>query len=85
MLPEEFSRRFAEVVRHERKLQKLSQETLAERADLSMRMISLVECNRRNPSLQVAKSIARGLGVPLWQLVRHSEESRRTKQVQKKK
>ena len=68
---------FAEVVRWHRKERKLSQERLAERADLSSKMISLVERGERTPSLTVAESIAKGLSVPLWRLIRDAENLRR--------
>jgi transcriptional regulator with XRE-family HTH domain len=72
----DFARFFGEVVRRQRKLQKLSQEKLAEKSDLSMRMISLVESDERNPSINVAHGIAEGLGVPLWRLVKEAEDLR---------
>ncbi len=60
-----FARCFAEVVRRRRKQIKMSQEKLSERADLSSKMVSLVERGERTPSITVADSIARGLGIPL--------------------
>ena len=55
----------------------MSQEKLAEKADLSSKMISLVERGERTPSLTVADSIAKGLSVPLWRLVKDAENLRR--------
>jgi len=55
----------------------LTQEQLAEKADLSSKMISFVERFERNPSLNIAESIAQGLGVPLWQLIREADDMKR--------
>lgn len=69
-----FARAFGTVVRKYRKAQKLSQEKLAERADLASKMVSLIERFQRNPTLNVADSLAEGLGVPLWRLVKDAEQ-----------
>jgi transcriptional regulator with XRE-family HTH domain len=57
----------------------LTQEQLAEKADLAPKMISLIERYERNPSLNVADSIAQGLCVPLWQLMREADNLKRKK------
>jgi transcriptional regulator with XRE-family HTH domain len=75
----EFSRRFGEAVRKHRKAAGLTQEELAEKADLASKMISLVERYERNPSLNVADSIAQGLGIPLWKLIRDADNLKRRK------
>lgn len=74
MATKDFARYFAEVVRLYRKQKKLSQEKLAEQADLSSKMISLIERGERTPSLSVAHSIAKGLSIPLWRLVKDAEQ-----------
>lgn len=79
MLSEDFARYFGEAVRKHRKIQKLSQEELAERADLASKMISLIERFERNPSLNVADSIAQGLSLPLSRLIADAEELRTKK------
>ena len=79
MRSKDLARRFGEVVRKHRKAAALTQEELAERADLASKMISLVERFERNPSLNVADSIAQGLGVPLWQIIRDAENIKRKK------
>jgi ribosome-binding protein aMBF1 (putative translation factor) len=76
MLSKDFAHYFGEAVRKHRKARGLSQEELAERADLTSKMISLIERSERNPSLNVADSIATGLGVPLSQLIQEAEELR---------
>ena len=73
MVTKKFSSFFAEVVRQRRKNCGLSQEKLAEKADLSMKMISLVERGKRTPSLEVANRIAGGLNVPFWRLIKDAE------------
>jgi transcriptional regulator with XRE-family HTH domain len=79
MLSKDFARRFGEVVRKHRKAAGMTQEQLAENADLAPKMISFVERFQRNPSLNVADSIAQGLGVPLWQLIRDTDNLKRRK------
>jgi len=77
MAAKNFARCFSEVLRRHRKDKKLSQESLAERADLSSKMISLIERGERTPSITVADAIARGLSVPFWRLVKDADELRR--------
>ncbi|MGH7951989.1 MAG: helix-turn-helix domain-containing protein, partial [Limisphaerales bacterium] len=64
MLSKDFAKLFGEIVRKHRKARFLTQEELAERSDLAPKMISLIERFERNPSLNVADSIAKGLDVP---------------------
>ena len=84
MLSEDFAKFFAEAVRKHRKAKKLTQEQLAERADLASKMISLIERAERNPSVNVAHSVAQGLGIPLWRLVKDAEDLRRQQATSKK-
>ena len=85
MFSDDFARYFGEAVRRQRKAKGLTQELLAERADLASKMISLIERFERNPSVNVADSIARGLGVPLWRLVKDAENLRLRAAVANKK
>ena len=85
MLSRDFAKFFGQIVRKHRKARFLSQEQLAERADLASKMISLVERLQRNPSLNVADSIAKGLSVPLWRLVKDAEDLRREEIAAKKR
>jgi transcriptional regulator with XRE-family HTH domain len=71
------SEAFAVVLRKHRKAQKLSQELLAERADISSKMVSLIERGERNPTLDLAHALARGLGMQLTQLVNEAERGLR--------
>ena len=63
----------------------MTQEQLAEKSDLAPKMISLIERIQRNPSLNVADSIAKGLNVPLWRLVKDAEDLRLNERTTKKK
>jgi transcriptional regulator with XRE-family HTH domain len=85
MLSKDFAKYFGYIVRKHRKARFLTQEQLAEKSDLAPKMISLVERFQRNPSLNVADSIAKGLSVPLWRLVKDTEDLRRDKATTKKK
>jgi len=68
---------FATVLRKHRAQKKITQETLAERADIASKMVSLIERNERNPSLNVADSIAQGLGISLAQMIKEAEAIRK--------
>ena len=85
MLSEDFAKFFAEAVRQHRKAKRLTQEQLAERADLASKMISLIERAERNPSVNVAHSVAQGLGIPLWRLVKDAEDLRRERSAARRK
>jgi len=52
----------------------LSQEQLAEEADIHPTYVGLVERGLRNPSLAVAERLASALGVKLSELVRETEQ-----------
>jgi transcriptional regulator with XRE-family HTH domain len=64
---------FALVLKKHRETKHLSQEALAEKADLHPTYIGLVERSLRNPSLNVSKSLAKALGIPLAKLVAEAE------------
>lgn len=72
-----FARCFSEVIRNQRKSSKMTQEQLAEKADLSSKMVSLIERGERKPSITVAERIAKGLSMPLWRLVKNAEDLKR--------
>ena len=69
----EFARRFGKVLQKQRLLKGISQELLAEKADLHQTHIGLIERGLRNPSLNVAKSLAEGLGLSLAMLIQEVE------------
>jgi transcriptional regulator with XRE-family HTH domain len=85
MASDNFARFFAETVRRRRKEKNLSQEQLAEKADLSSKMISLVERGQRIPSISVADAMARGLSVRLWRIVKDAEDLRLEERTGKKR
>lgn len=58
-------------VRHFRTLRGLSQEKLAERADLSIEIVSKIERSKSNPALMTLLKIAQALCVPVHELLRH--------------
>ncbi len=61
---------FGTDVRRLRKARGLSLEELAERAGLSANYMGSIELGRRDPSLSSVKAIAKGLGVPVSQLIK---------------
>jgi transcriptional regulator with XRE-family HTH domain len=85
MLSKNFARFFGEVVRKHRKARFLSQEELAERADLASKMVSLIERFERNPTVNVADSIAQAMNVPLWRLIKDAEDLRKERVLSKAK
>jgi len=68
------SQRFGEVVRTKRLQAGLSQEHLAEQAELHSTYIGLIERGLRNPTLDTAARIARALNASLSELITTSEK-----------
>ena len=64
---------FGETLRRRRLDRGLTQEGLAEAADLHLNHVSFLERGLRTPSLDVVLQIARGLGVPAGELVAEVE------------
>ena len=64
---------FALVLRAHRKTLGLSQEELAERADIHPTYVGLIERFERNPSLNIAQSLSKALGVSLSELIKEAE------------
>lgn len=62
-------RRFGEVVRVERKRQKLTQEELAHRAGISAVFLSDIERGVENVTLETIAKLGKGLGVKLGELL----------------
>ncbi len=65
---------FGIVLRKHRLAKGLSQEALAEKAEIHPTHISLIERCERNPSLNVAKFLATALDVRLAALISEAEE-----------
>jgi len=77
MRHKDMAKAFATVLRRHRAQNGITQESLAERADIASKMVSLIERNQRNPSLNVADSIAQGLGMTLARMIKEAEVIRR--------
>lgn len=60
--------RFGTRVRELRRQKGLTQEQLAERADLHVTYISGIETGSRNPSLTAIAALAKGFGISLSEL-----------------
>jgi transcriptional regulator with XRE-family HTH domain len=60
---------FAANVRRLRHERQLTQERLAEQADLHLTDIARIETRRRDPGVKVVAKIAHGLGVPTGDLL----------------
>jgi len=69
----DITRAFATVVKKHRTAKGMSQELLAEKADVHPIYIGYIERSERNPTLKVAKAVADGLGVSLTELVAEAE------------
>jgi transcriptional regulator with XRE-family HTH domain len=65
---------FALVLKRHRAAKGMTQELLAEKADLHTTYIGLIERSLRNPSLNVAKAIANALETPLTQIISEAEQ-----------
>lgn len=60
---------FAANLRAQRKAANLTQQELANRAEVHPTEISRLECRRRNPRLDMIVRLARALGIPPAQLL----------------
>lgn len=65
---------FALTLRKAREQAELTQEDLAERADVSVRFISFLETGKRQPSLSAIVAISAGLGMKMSELIERVEE-----------
>jgi transcriptional regulator with XRE-family HTH domain len=64
---------FAQVIVEARAQAGLSQEALAERANISTRHVSYLENGKRQPTLTVLLAVSIGLGVPMSELLQRVE------------
>jgi transcriptional regulator with XRE-family HTH domain len=60
---------FSANIRRLRKAQGLTQERLAERADLHLTDIARIETGKRDPGVKIIAKIAHGLSVPTSELL----------------
>jgi transcriptional regulator with XRE-family HTH domain len=51
-----------------RKTRGLSQEKIAEKADISSTYLSRIECGRENPSLDMLMKLSNALEVEMWEM-----------------
>jgi ribosome-binding protein aMBF1 (putative translation factor) len=72
---QDISNTFGAVVKKHRLAKGLSQESLAEKADVHHTYISLLERGQRVPGIDVAERIARAFGMKLSQLVAEGEKA----------
>lgn len=68
------SERFGQVVRLVRERQDISQEKLAELAEIDRTYVSMIERGKRHPTLIVANRIAQALSMRLSELIRRTEK-----------
>ena len=66
----------AQKLRQEREKRGLSMNRLAARAGLSQQMVSYVERQMRNPTLETLLRMARAMGMDLWPLIKKAEKER---------
>lgn len=71
---------FADVLREARLAAGITQEDLAERAEVSVRFISFLETGKRQPSLSALAAISAGLGVSMSVLISGLERKIRVDQ-----
>ena len=74
-------RQVGERVRIHRKLERLTQERLAEKADLSVHYLSRIETGSATPTIESLERIATALRVPIAELFRPKEEKRERKEL----
>ncbi len=77
MLKTSLADAFGVILRQHRKVENITQEMLSERADVDVKMVGMVERGIRNPSVNLADSLAHGVGVPLSQLIKEAEALRK--------
>ena len=64
---------FGVVLKRHRLAKKFSQEALSEKAGLHPTHVSLIERFQRNPSINVAASLAKALGLTLSEMIAEAE------------
>jgi transcriptional regulator with XRE-family HTH domain len=67
------SERFGQAVKAVREQQGVSQEKLAERAEIDRTYVSMIERGKRQPTLEVASRIAKALSTKLSEIIRQAE------------
>lgn len=67
--------RVAKILRQERERRGLSMNLVAERAGLSQQMVSYVEREMRNPTLETLLRIAAAMEIDLWKVIQRAERA----------
>jgi transcriptional regulator with XRE-family HTH domain len=67
------SEQFGQVIKDVREKQGMSQEKLAELAEIDRTYVSMIERGKRHPTLEVASRIADALGMKLSEVIRGTE------------
>ena len=67
------SKRVGQVIKAVRELQGVSQEKLAEMAEIDRTYVSMIERGKRQPTLEVAYRIANALSTKLSEIIRRAE------------
>jgi transcriptional regulator with XRE-family HTH domain len=67
------SEKFGRAVKEVREKQLMSQEKLAELAEIDRTYVSMIERGKRHPTLEVAGRIANALGMKLSEIIRRAE------------
>ena len=67
------SERFGQVVKSVRERQGMSQEKLAELAEIDRTYVSMIERGKKHPTLEVASRIADALNMRLSEIIRRAE------------
>ena len=76
---------FGIVLRRKRNEQELSQEELAHRAGMTMRYISLLECNKRQPTISTIYALCTALNISMSDFMEEVESNMRKKTKKVKK
>ena len=76
-MKDSLSQAFGKVVRRHRERDGVSQEALADRAEIHRTYVSSVELGKVRLGLDIAHKLAAALGVPLHRLIAEAEAERR--------
>jgi transcriptional regulator with XRE-family HTH domain len=76
------SERFGQVIKAVRERQGISQEKLAELAEIDRTYVSMIERGKRHPTLEVAGRIADALSMKLSEVIRRAEKTQARKNKQ---
>jgi transcriptional regulator with XRE-family HTH domain len=68
------SERFGQAIKAVRELRGVSQEKLAELAEIDRTYVSMIERGKRQPTLEVASRIANALSTKLSEIIRQAEQ-----------